>query len=61
MLYIFKLNDNPRNPVYDVVGYPKHLNLYASKAVAMNFLGIYWEQLLKEAKIDVEEIADDPI
>ena len=41
LLYILKLNANPRNPIYDVVCYPKQRNRHASKETVMNSFGIY--------------------
>ena len=55
--YILKLQANPENPAYDVVFNPKHQDLYRNKELATNFFGIHCKKLLKEAKIDVGEIA----
>ena len=55
--YAIKLKANPGNPAYDVVFNPKYQNLYANKDSATDSFGIYCKKLLKEAKIDVGEIA----
>ena len=52
-----KLKANPWNPAYDVVFNPKYQNLYANKDSATDSFGIYCKKLLKEAKMDVGEIA----
>ena len=59
--YAIKLKGNPRNPAYDVVFNPKYQNLYANKDSATDSFGIYCKKLLKEAKIDVAEIAINSI
>ena len=55
--YTIKLKANPENPAYDVVFNPKYQYLYANKDSATDSFGIYCRKLLKEAKIDVGEIA----
>ena len=59
--YRIKLKANPGNPAYDVVFNPKYQNLYANKDSATDSFGIYCKKLLKEAKIDVGEIAINSI
>ena len=59
--YTIKLKANPGNPAYDVVFNPKYQNLYANKDSATDSFGIYCKKLLKEAKIDVGEIAFNSI
>ena len=59
--YSIKLKANPGNPAYDVVFNPKYQNLYANKDSATDSFGIYCKKLLKEAKIDVGEIATNSI
>ena len=59
--YILKLKANPENPAYDVVFNPKHRDLYINKETATNSFGIHCKKLLKEAKIDVGEIAINSI
>ena len=55
--YTSKLKANPGNPAYDVVFNPKYQHLYANKDSATDPFGIYCKKLLREAKIDVGEIA----
>ena len=55
--YVLKLKANPENPAYDVVFNPKHQELYKDKESATDSFGIHCKKLLKEAKIDVGEIA----
>ena len=59
--YTIKLKANPRNPAYDVVFNPKYQHLYANKGSATDSFEIYCKKLLKEAKIDVGEIAINSI
>ena len=59
--YILKLKANPENPAYDVVFNPKHQELYRDKESATDSFGIHCKKLLKEAKIDVGEIAINSI
>ena len=59
--YILKLSANPENPAYDVVFNPKHQELYRNKESATDSFGIHCKKLLKEAKIDVWEIAINSI
>ena len=59
--YVLKLKANPENPAYDVVFNPKHQELYKDKESATDSFGIQCKKLLKEAKIDVEEIAINSI
>ena len=59
--YILKLKANPENPAYDVVFNPKHQELYKNKELATDSFGIHCKKLLKEAKIDVGEIAINSI
>ena len=59
--YTIKLKANPGKPAYDVVFNPKYQNLYANKDSATDSFGIYCKKLLKEAKIDVGEIAINSI
>ena len=59
--YILKRKANPANPAYDVVFNPKHQELYKNKESATDSFGIHCNKLLKEAKIDVGEIAVNSI
>ena len=59
--YVLKLEANPENPAYDVVFNPKHQELYKDKETATESFGIHSKKLLKEAKIDVGEIAINSI
>ena len=59
--YILKLKANPENPAYDVMFNPKHQELYKNKESATDYFGIHCKKLLKEAKIDVGEIAINSI
>ena len=59
--YVLKLKANPENPAYDVVFNPKHQELYKDKESATDSFGIHCKKLLKEAKIDVGEIAINSI
>ena len=59
--YILKLKANPENPAYDVVFNPKHQELYKNKESATDSFGTQCKKLLKEAKIDVGEIAINTI
>ena len=59
--YVLKLKANPENPAYDVVFNPKHQELYKNKEPATDSFGIHCKKLLKEAKIDVGEIAINSI
>ena len=59
--YVLKLKANPENPAYDVVFNPKHQELYKNKEPATDSFGIHCKKLLKEAKIDVREIAINSI
>ena len=59
--YTIKLKANPGNPAYDVVFNPKYQHLYANKDSATDSFGIYCKKLLKEAKMDVGEIAINSI
>ena len=59
--YAIKLKANPGNPASDVVFNPKYQNLYANKDSATDSFGIYCKKLLKEAKIDVGDIAINSI
>ena len=54
--YILK----PENPAYDVFN-PKHQELYRNKESATDSFGIHCKKLLKEAKIDIGEIAINSI
>ena len=58
--YTIKLKANPVNPAYDVFN-PKYQHLYANKDSATDSFGIYCKKLIKEAKMDVEEIAINSI
>ena len=59
--YVLKLKAKPENPDYDVVFNPKHQELYKNKESATDSFGIHCKKLLKEAKIDVGEIAINSI
>ena len=59
--YTIKIKANTENPAYDVVFNPKYQNLYANKDSATDSFGIYCKKLLKEAKIDLGEIAINSI
>ena len=59
--FVLKLKANPENPAYDVVFNPKHQELYKNKESATDSFGIHCKTLLKEAKIDVGEIAFNSI
>ena len=59
--FILKLKANPENPAYDVVFNPKHQKLYKNKESDSDSFGIHLKKLLKEAKIDVGEIAINSI
>ena len=59
--HVLKLKANPENPAYDVVFNPKHQELYKDKESATHSFGIHCKKLLKEAKIDVGEIAINSI
>ena len=59
--YVLKLKANPENPAYDVVFNPKHKELYKDKESATDSFGIHCKKLLKEAKINVGEIAINSI
>ena len=59
--YTIKLKANPGNPAYDVVFNLKYQHLYANKDSATDSFGIYCKKLLKEAKMDVGEIAINSI
>ena len=59
--YILKLKANPENPAYDAVFNPKQQELYRNKESATDSFGIHCKKLLKEAKIDVGEIAINSI
>ena len=59
--YTIKLKANPGNPAYDVVFNPKYQHLYANKDSVTDSFGIYCKKLLKEAKMDVGEIAINSI
>ena len=59
--YTIKLKANPGNPAYDVVFNPKYQDLYRNKESATDSFGIHCKKLLKEAKIDVGEIAINSI
>ena len=59
--YVLKLKANPKNPAYDVVFNPKHQELYKDKESAIDSFGIHCKKLLKEAEIDVGEIAINSI
>ena len=59
--YILKLKANPENPAYDVVFNLKHQELYKNEESATDSFGIHCKKLLKEAKIDVGEIAINSI
>ena len=59
--YVLKLKANPENPAYDVVFNPKHQELHKDKESANFSFGIHCKKLLKEAKIDVGEIAINSI
>ena len=56
--YTIKLKTNP---AHDVVVNPKYQHLYANKDSATDSFGIYCKKLLKEAKMDVGEIAINSI
>ena len=58
---ILKLKANPENPAYDIVFNPKHQELYKNKESATDSFVIHCKKLLKEAKIDVGEIAINSI
>ena len=55
--YTITLKANPGNPAYDVVFNLKYKDLYRNKESATDSFGIHCKKLLKEAKIDVGEIA----
>ena len=59
--YTIKLKANPGNPAYDVVFNLKYQHLYANKDSATDSFGLYCKKLLKEAKMDVGEIAINSI
>ena len=59
--YTIKLKANPGNPADDVVFNPKYQVLYRNKESATDSFGIHCKKLLKEAKIDVGEIAINSI
>ena len=59
--YVLKLKANPESPAYDVVFNPKHQELYENNESATDSFGIHCKKLLKEAKIDVGEIAINSI
>ena len=59
--YTIKLKANRGNPAYDVVFNPKHKDLYRNKESATDSFGIHCKKLLKEAKIDVEEMSINSI
>ena len=59
--YTIKLKANPGNPAYDVLFNPKYQDLYKNKESATDSFGIHCKKLLKEAKIDVGEIAINSI
>ena len=59
--YVLKLKANPENPAYDVVFNPKHKELYKDKESATDSFGIHCKKLLKEAQINVGEIAINSI
>ena len=59
--YIIKLKASPGNPAYDVVFNPKYQNLHVSKCSATDTFVIYCKKLLKEAKMDVGELAINSI
>ena len=59
--YILKLKANPENPACDVVFNLKHQELYKNEESATDSFGIHCKKLLKEAKIDVGEIAINSI
>ena len=58
--YVLKLEAYPENPAYDVFN-PKHKELYKDKESVTDSFGIYCQKLLKEAKINVGEIAINSI
>ena len=58
--YTIKLKANPGNPAY-VVFNPKYQDLYRNKESTTDSYGIYCKKLLKEAKLDVGEIAINSI
>ena len=59
--YTIKLKANPGNPAHDVVFNPKYQHVYANKDSATDSFGICCKKLLKEAKMDVGEIAINSI
>ena len=59
--YTIKLKANPGNPAYDVVFNPRHQKLYRNKESATDSFEIHCKKLLKEAKINVGEIAINSI
>ena len=59
--YVIKLKANPENPAYNVVFNPKHQELYKDKESATDSFKIHCKKLLKEAQIDVGEIAVNSI
>ena len=59
--YTFKLKANPGNPAHDVVFNPKYQDLYRNEESATDSFGMHCKKLLKEAKIDVGEIAINSI
>ena len=59
--HTIKLKASPGNPAYDVVFNPKHQELFRNKESATDSFGIHCKTLLKEAKIDVGEIAINSI
>ena len=59
--YVIKLKANPENPAYNVVFNPKHQELYKDKESAIDSFKIHCKKLLKEAQIDVGEIAVNSI
>ena len=59
--YTIKLKANPGNPSDDIVFNTKYQNLYTDKDSATDSFGIHCKKLLKEAKIDVGEIAINSI
>ena len=59
--YILKLKANPGNPAYDVVFNTKYQILYADKESATVSFGIHCKKLLKKAKVNIGEIANNSI
>ena len=55
--YILKLRANPENPAYNDLFNRKQQDLYRNQESATDSFGIHCKKLLREAKIDIGEIA----